>query len=147
MHHELIRQIMLELGEKRGCSKSFCPSEAARRLVEKNPQLGAWRDWMEAVRADARQLEEEGKLEFLQRGRRISSKPADFSGPIRLRWLDRAVEKPDHVKEERRGKANGIDTVEDTAVPFDQSPIVFHAPVALDGRHGQAASEPRQRDS
>lgn len=85
MPHELIRQILLEMSEQRGCSKSFCPSEAARRLVENNPQLGDWRDWMEAIRANARQLEKEGKLEFLQRGKRISSKPGDFRGPIRLR--------------------------------------------------------------
>lgn len=85
MHHDLIRKVLLEIAEQRGCTKSFCPSEAARLLVSKNPQLGNWRTWMETIRADARQLEEEGKLEFLQRGKRISSKPGDFSGPIRLR--------------------------------------------------------------
>lgn len=62
---------------------------------------------MEAVRADARQLEMEGKLEFLQRGKRISSKPGEFKGPIRLRLAsDGTVEEADHVKEERSRKTN-----------------------------------------
>ena len=120
MHHDLIRQILSEMGQQRGCHKSFCPSEAARRLVAQNPQLGNWRDWMEDIRANARRLEREGKLEFLQQGKRISPKPGDFSGPIRLRWLvspqaaslqeglrlDGAIEKSNHVKEERRRKAD-----------------------------------------
>ena len=106
MPHAQIREVLLEIARQRGCHKSFCPSEAARRLVEKNPQLGNWRDWMEPVRADARRLESEEKLEFLQRGKRISSNPAEIRGPIRLRWLDGAVEKPDHMKEKRSRKAD-----------------------------------------
>lgn len=85
MPHDQIRQILLEIAQQRGSTNSFCPSEAARLLVAKNPQLGNWRDWMEAIRADARQLEEQGILEFLQRGKRISSKPGEIRGPIRLR--------------------------------------------------------------
>lgn len=106
MPHAQIRRVLLEIGQERGCSKSFCPSEVARRLVAKNPQLGNWRDWMEPIRADARQLESDGKLEFLQRGKRISSKPEHIRGPIRLRWLDGAVEKADHVKEKRGREAD-----------------------------------------
>ena len=106
MPHERIREVLREIGQQRGHSKSFCPSEAARSLVQKYPQLGNWRDWMEAIREDARQLELEGKLEFLQRGKRISSKPDEIRGPIRLRWLDGAVEKADHVKEKRSCKAD-----------------------------------------
>ena len=119
MHHAQICLILAEIGEQRGSSKSFCPSEVARALVAKNPQLGNWRDWMEAVRADARQLESQGKLEFLQRGKRISSKPGDFSGPIRLRWLDGTVEKPNHVKKQRGRKTDGIDAIEDASVSLD----------------------------
>lgn len=106
MPHAQIREVLRELGEERGGSKSFCPSEAARRLTEKYPQLGNWRDWMEPVRENARRLESEGKLEFLQRGKRISSKPQEIRGPIRLRWLDGAVEKSDHVKEKRSRKTD-----------------------------------------
>lgn len=106
MPHAQIRRLLIEIGQERGCSKSFCPSEVARRLVAKNPQLGNWRDWMEPIRADARRLESAGKLEFLQRGKRISSKPEDIHGPIRLRWLDGTVEKADHVKEKRSREAD-----------------------------------------
>ncbi|MBS2033747.1 DUF3253 domain-containing protein [bacterium] len=93
-----IREILLQLARQRGASKSFCPSEAARLFARKISQPGNWREWMDQVRADARQLEREGKLEFLQRGKRISSKPGQYRGPIRLRLLDGAVEEANHVE-------------------------------------------------
>lgn len=101
-----IRQVLLELAWQRGLYKSFCPSEAARILAHKFCQPDNWREWMEAVLADARQLEQEGKLEFLQRGKRISSNPGEARGPIRLRLLKGAVEEANHVEKERGREAD-----------------------------------------
>lgn len=101
-----IRQILLELAQQRGLYKSFCPSEAARIVAHKICQPDNWREWMEALRADARQLEQEGKLEFLQGGKRISSNPEDYRGPIRLRLLKGAIEETHDVKEKRGRKTD-----------------------------------------
>jgi len=43
-----IRKILRELAEERGPDKTFCPSEAARRLDAKD-----WRPWMVKVREAA----------------------------------------------------------------------------------------------
>ena len=50
------------------------------------------------------------------------------------------------VKEHRRGEADRVDAVEHAAVAGDQRAVVFHAAVALDGRHGHAAGKAHDGD-
>lgn len=57
---------------------TICPSEVARR---EEPE--GWRERMEEVRAAARRLVAEGRLEMLQGGRVVD--PSTAKGPIRLR--------------------------------------------------------------
>lgn len=91
--------MLLDLARERGPEKSFCPSEAARRLVELYPELGSdWRRWMQPTRQVAQELEQEGLLDFLQKGRRIQA--SSVRGPIRLRASHRAKEKTNDVKKE-----------------------------------------------
>lgn len=75
---EAIREVLLDLLESRGPQKSFCPSEAARRLYPDD-----WRRWMPDVRAAAERLEAEGSLIATQGGVRIE--PAQWRGPLRFR--------------------------------------------------------------
>ncbi|MBC8068276.1 MAG: DUF3253 domain-containing protein [Deltaproteobacteria bacterium] len=55
-----------------------CPSEVARALDSEG-----WRSLMTPVRAVARELEQRGELQILQRGRVVDG--ARARGPIRLR--------------------------------------------------------------
>lgn len=73
-----IEAAILDLLAARAPGRSICPSEAARRL---DPT--AWRALMAAVRATARRMRDEGRLEITQKG--VAVDPAAARGPIRLR--------------------------------------------------------------
>lgn len=77
-----IEQAILDLVAARGTAKSICPSEAARTLG------GArWRVLMPAVHRVALQLAVAGRIDIMQRGRRLDpSRP--WAGPVRLRQPD-----------------------------------------------------------
>jgi len=69
-----IRAALLALAAER--ERSFCPSEAARRVA------ADWRPLMAAVRAEAGDLAREGRLVATQKGRPVD--PRTARGPIRL---------------------------------------------------------------
>lgn len=56
-----IRRAILELRDKRGKGKTFCPSEAAREVDPHD-----WKPLMEPVREEARKLYNEGQLDWYQ---------------------------------------------------------------------------------
>ena len=72
-----IERVLLALGAERGFEKTFCPSEAARRLDPND-----WRELMPAVCAAAIRLVEAGKLRCTQRGEDVN--PANVRGPVRF---------------------------------------------------------------
>ena len=72
-----IERAIMCLVEKRGPSKTICPSEVARALRPEN-----WREAMPAIRDVAAQLVDRGKIVATQRGREIEIGSA--KGPIRL---------------------------------------------------------------
>lgn len=72
---------LLELARARGASKTFCPSEVARRLEPDN-----WRPLMPSVRRVAADL----PLRATQQG--IPVDPIAARGPIRLRMLSNPQE-------------------------------------------------------
>lgn len=72
-----IRKCLLALAAERGNAKTFCPSEAARRLSPED-----WRRWMPQVRAEAIRLTQAGKLRCTQRGMEVD--PAQARGPLRF---------------------------------------------------------------
>lgn len=67
-----IADVLLDLAHQRGVGKTFCPSEAARRLSDD------WRPLMPEVRRVAAQLE----LLATQKG--VPVDPVTAKGPIRL---------------------------------------------------------------
>ena len=67
-----IRAVLLALAQERGPEKSFCPSEAARRLAEE------WRPLMPRIRTIAGAV----GLRATQKGRPVD--PETAAGPIRL---------------------------------------------------------------
>ncbi len=69
-------KIILELAESRGHAKSFCPSEAARRI---NPD--SWRAYLSEVKNAASKLTAKGILVCTQRGRKVD--PLEAEGPVR----------------------------------------------------------------
>src|SRR6056297_3351176 len=73
---DLIASILLDLARRRGPDRTFCPSEAARRLSDE------WRPLMGAVRRVAARLRDEGRLTATQRGGAVD--PLSATGPIRL---------------------------------------------------------------
>lgn len=68
-----IAEVLMTLAHERGSARSFCPSEAARRLAED------WRPLMPEVRRVAATL----PLAVTQRGRVVDLAAA--RGPVRLR--------------------------------------------------------------
>lgn len=68
---------ILALLSERGLGKTICPSELLIGDDKKNPIL------MEEVRASARELIKNGKIEMTQKGRVVD--PYSVRGPIRLR--------------------------------------------------------------
>jgi hypothetical protein len=75
--------VLGDLAAARGPSKTFCPSEAARRLANRAGDPDAWRDRLSQVRRVAERMVAEGQLVATQRGRIVD--PATARGPIRLR--------------------------------------------------------------
>lgn len=75
---EDVRAAILSLACQRGPEKSFCPSEAARRL---DPVR--WRELMEAIHRETEKLYAVGMIVVLQKGRAVD--PATVRGPVRLR--------------------------------------------------------------
>lgn len=76
MTDSAIRKVLLSLAEERKDGRTFCPSEAARRLAPD------WRPLMNPVREAAAALVEEGRLSCTQRGR--TADPVKTRGPVRL---------------------------------------------------------------
>ncbi|WP_145365233.1 DUF3253 domain-containing protein [Stratiformator vulcanicus] len=72
-----IAEAIKRLASERGPEKTFCPSEAARRLRSDN-----WRELMDDVRRVAAALCDEGHLVATQRGTVVD--PLTARGPIRL---------------------------------------------------------------
>lgn len=77
---EAIRETLLQLAGERGPNKTFCPSEAARRL-----DADQWRDLMPEVHRQAHNLIKEGRLSASQKGQALHTWPP--SGPYRLQKL------------------------------------------------------------
>ncbi|MCE6950044.1 DUF3253 domain-containing protein [Cereibacter sphaeroides] len=73
---EAIRGVLMDLAQERGRGRSFCPSEAARRLAPE------WRQLMPDIRRVAQACAAEGLLCATQRGRPVD--PRTARGPIRL---------------------------------------------------------------
>ncbi|MER6788482.1 DUF3253 domain-containing protein [Streptomyces sp. NPDC000658] len=76
-----LERAILELLERRGPSKTICPSDAARAVYAGDDD--GWRELMEPARLAARRLVEAGEVEITQAGRRVE--PAAARGPIRIR--------------------------------------------------------------
>ncbi|MEQ8964764.1 MAG: DUF3253 domain-containing protein [Azospirillaceae bacterium] len=78
-----IGAVLLDLADRRGPERSFCPSEAARAVAPPNGAGDpAWRALMPQVRAVAARLVAEGRLAAARRGRPFD--PVDPGGPFRL---------------------------------------------------------------
>ena len=85
MPDECVREIelaILELLVERGIGKTICPSEAARRMAERDGSPERWRAWMNRTRAAAMMMASRGTLVILQHGARVD--PAAARGAIRL---------------------------------------------------------------
>ena len=80
---ENIKRCLIELARERGSEKTFCPSEAARRL---NPK--SWRPLMITVRQEAALLIQNGELVCTQKGEEIDITTA--RGPIRLSLVQKS---------------------------------------------------------
>ena len=68
--------VILALAAERGPGKTFCPSEAARRMAED------WRPLMPEIRRVADALAAQGQLHITQGGETVEAETAE--GPIRL---------------------------------------------------------------
>jgi hypothetical protein len=73
---------ILELLAERGCNKTICPSEAAKRVGGKEVRRD-WEGLMEPARAAARRLVAQGKIVITQGGQVVDGSTA--KGPIRLK--------------------------------------------------------------
>ncbi|XP_071160111.1 uncharacterized protein [Mytilus edulis] len=76
--NEEIKASILALVQKRGPTKTCCPSEVARKLSPNN-----WRGLMEFVRDAARELQQNELIDICQKGIPVITK--NWTGPIRLR--------------------------------------------------------------
>jgi hypothetical protein len=72
-----VERVLLALASERGPDKTFCPSEAARRLSPDN-----WREQMPKVSAAAIRLVKEGKLRSTQQGEEVD--PTIARAPLRF---------------------------------------------------------------
>lgn len=77
MLKQQIRKKILELTRSRGSHKTACPSDIAKSVAPEN-----WRFYIDHIRAEAANLQKEGKINILQKGEPVSLKEA--KGPIRL---------------------------------------------------------------
>lgn len=76
---EEIEACILQLLEKRGASKSICPSDVARELGGDN-----WRDLMDNVRSVADEMAARRLVRITQRDKEIISSQ-NAIGPVRIR--------------------------------------------------------------
>lgn len=81
-----LERAILELLERRGPSKTICPSDVARAVYEGDDD--GWRELMEPARLAARRLVTAGEVEITQGGRPVE--PDTARGPIRIRRVRRA---------------------------------------------------------
>ncbi|KAM3568977.1 hypothetical protein VYU27_008910 [Nannochloropsis oceanica] len=76
-----ISATILALTDKRGTTKTICPSEVPRLLCP-----STWRAYMPRVRAVAIRLAKEGRIDITQKGQVVVVETEeDIQGPIRLR--------------------------------------------------------------
>ena len=73
-----IEEQILALLADRSPQASLCPSEVAKRVFGND-----WRPEMERVRRAARRLVARGRVEIIQKGKRVDG--TSFRGPIRIR--------------------------------------------------------------
>lgn len=77
-----IKHAIITIVQKRGPSKTCCPSEIPRLFFK----LRNWRSKMDMTRSVAYEMAREGKISILQKGREIAIEDiSTISGPIRLR--------------------------------------------------------------
>lgn len=74
----------LELANKRGPNKTYCPSKVARSLFPQN-----WQEKMDDVRKVADDLWSDNILIVSQFGKDLSIPPSSVKGHIRLRILNK----------------------------------------------------------
>lgn len=82
----LLQEKILELCRDRGAGKSICPSEVARTMSGDPNDGPTWRPLMRAVRKAAADLQDQGRIAVLRKG-----KPVDIrtvKGVIRLALPD-----------------------------------------------------------
>lgn len=72
-----LERAVRELARSRGPDKTFCPSEAAKRVDPED-----WRELMDRTRLAAARLEAEGVVEVTRGGEAVD--PRDPGGPIRI---------------------------------------------------------------
>ena len=75
-----IEAALLDLARERGPTKSFCPSEAARKIAGDHPDH--WGPLMQPIRRSAVTLAKSGRLLILRKGQPVD--PLDFKGVYRL---------------------------------------------------------------
>ena len=75
-----IEVALLDLARERGPIKSFCPSEAARKIAGDHPDQ--WGPLMQPIRRCAVALAQSGRLLILRKGQPVD--PSDFKGVYRL---------------------------------------------------------------
>jgi hypothetical protein len=71
---------LIGMARDRGHEKSFCPSEAARRIAGDHPDH--WGPLMQPIRKSAVALAQAGRLLILRKGKPVD--PLDFKGVYRL---------------------------------------------------------------
>lgn len=76
-----VEAAILALAEETGPSRSFDPTDVARRL---SPEPGdGWRRHLTAIRRAAQRLAAAGRIDILRKGKPVP--PEDLRGVIRLR--------------------------------------------------------------
>ena len=77
---EQITATLIGMARDCGHAKSFCPSEAARRIAGDHPDH--WGPLMQPIRKSAVALAQAGRLLILRKGK--TADPLDFKGVYRL---------------------------------------------------------------
>lgn len=80
---DLFERIM-SMAKERGSTKTFCPSEIARKISSNEKE---WRSFMEPIRLAAATLIDQGQLVCKQKGEIVDIRTV--KGPIRLQIVDR----------------------------------------------------------
>jgi Protein of unknown function (DUF3253) len=77
---QAINATLIGMAREFGHEKSFCPSEAARRIAGDHPDQ--WGPMMQPIRKSAVLLAQAGRLIILRKGKPVD--PLDFKGVYRL---------------------------------------------------------------